>query len=671
MELIQRIGCKNDSEEFKKYAEEYLSALKRHKKCCDTAWLATLYGYPQRDTHRKYAEILKPVADKFRKTGINISLQLSNTIGHGEYISYLDCSGLVYDDSPAENFVGWDGTTLKHCFCWNGENFRRYILDTITFYCDIKPDVVWFDDDLTARNFDPETFGCFCDNCINKFNTRFGYDFTREELVEKILHGDIGYREKWIDFVRAGLYDFTFAVCRRIHELSPTTKIGYEYCAYGAYMGYGFDYIFKAMKDATGFDPLSRPGSGVYSDQDPNAFINSAFMINWCNSTLPDYVKNKTPEIENLPHVAFQKTPAGTVFQTSLYFAYGNTDMSYSDMMAINDIPYYYDELFDGFSKNRDYWEKVSEYNKFSTQAGIRFFMSVNIWRKKLEENEGFVVLNAENWYSALAFARDAIPIAFDKEETSVVLLHPDTAKVLSDEEIAFLLTKNVITDGETLTLLKDRIDFGIDVEPLENSEIGKRGIEFLPHITRPNGLKRWQYDGFTFGKTESYRLIVKNAAAERLAVYYDSVTGELYPDADFPYTAETIVKTGKGGTWAILAYQPWKGVISSLRRDQLLNIADHISGDGLPARLYSITPFVLAPRKDENGKTVCVSVANVSIGKSCKTELLIRHPRSEKFRFMAMNGEKTDLLFKKIDGGCLITLPTMDAFTVGTVFCE
>ena len=665
---MQRLGSPREGVE--EYAKTYLELIKAHKGCCDNVWMATMYGFPKVEKHKKYAEELTRAAKSFRENGISVSLQLSNSIGHGEYMAARDCSGLVYDGSPVEKMVGHDGVIANYAFCWHGENFRKYIFETTAFYCEMQPDCVWIDDDLRASNHYPVQFGCFCDDCMKKFNAKNNSQFTRELLVKEITHGDVKWREKWMEFIKEGIYDYTYKLCELIHKISPNSKIGYQYCAHGAYTGYGFDYIFKAMKDATGFIPYSRPGGGAYDDIDANSFVLKVLSMNWQNSMLPDYITNKTPEIECLPHMAFQKTPAGTAFETSLYFANGNTDMSYSDMMDINERLSWYGQLFEEFSINRKYWEKMSEYNFNSYQAGLRFYMSENMGYRKLAENEDLADLCYENWNSVYGFIRDTIPIAYDKQETSVILLHPETAKSLSNEEIAFLLTKNVITDGESLEILKGKLNLGLEVERFSNSDSAKVAEYFNQHKTCPKEFKEWTASEFVSGKNESYRIINSGADLEILGVYYKTQTGEVFDNAEKEYIAECIVKTKQGGTWAILGYRPWKGVISSLRRDQLMNIADYISNNSVAARLNTMIPCALMPRKNKAGKTVCVSVANVSIGKCEKCILTVRNPETENFVYMAQNGVEIKLAFQKQGEDYLIELPTIPAWTVCTVFC-
>ena len=77
----------------------------------------------------------------------------------------------------------------------------------------------------------------------------------------------------------------------------------------------------------------------------------------------------------------------------------------------------------------------------------------------------------------------------------------------------------------------------------------------------------------------------------------------------------------------------------------------------------------VLLPRKNNDGKTVCVSVTNCTIGKSGELELLIRNPRSESFKFISQYNGECDLAFDRCGDDYIVKLPSLDPWSVGTVF--
>ena len=146
MKLMQRLGnVATDT-----YVDEYIEIIKENPGSCDDVWIATMYGYPPQEVHREYADFYKKAAEKFRANGIGVSMQISNTLGHGEQMKARDCRGLVFEDSPARNLVGEDGAVSRYCFCWRDEFFRDYLCEHLRYYAEIKPDRIWLDDSCTT-----------------------------------------------------------------------------------------------------------------------------------------------------------------------------------------------------------------------------------------------------------------------------------------------------------------------------------------------------------------------------------------------------------------------------------------------------------------------------------------------------------------------------------------
>ena len=465
MQMIHRFGS-GESEE---YFGHYLALLKEYPKEGNTVWFASHYGFPPLEKHEKESARLVEIAGKFRENHIGVSLQISNTLVHCEYMSSQDCTGLVYDGSPAENMVAPDGTKANYCFCWNGKHFRDYTKKAVTAYAALHPDCIWFDDDLRPNNHAPVPFGCFCSDCIASFNQKYSSakPFTREKLVEEFLYGDLKVRENWINFVREGLYSFTYEICSEVHEALPDCEFGYQYCANGAYTGRGFDYILNAMKAANGKDPLTRPGGGAYSDHNPGEFLSKASFLSRANALLPPYVKCKCPEIENLPFEAYEKSPAGCAFECAYYMAGGATDMSFSMMMHENERREYYEETLRLLSANDKYKyrRRLAAENARTVAAGMRFFISDFSWRRKLNKaaGEDFYAMNSEYWWGANYWIRDGLPLTFEAAEKDVILLHPETAKPISREEYEKLLGGYVLAvrnpRGEKFTLMRQGTD--------------------------------------------------------------------------------------------------------------------------------------------------------------------------------------------------------------------
>lgn len=692
MEMIHRFGAGKDEN----YYKSYLQLLKEYPKAGNSIWFASFYGFPSLQKHEVEAERLNIFAEIFRENHIAVSLQISNTIGHGEYISAQDCTGLVYDGSLAENLVGADGTKARYCFCWNGKHFREYTKKAVAAYARLHPECVWFDDDLRPSNHDPVGFGCFCDNCIAAFNKKYAKNipFTREALVNEVLYGNISVRENWVQFIRDGLYSFTKEICSAFHEVSPESEFGYQYCAYGAYTGRGFSYILDAMKEVSGKPPRTRPGGGAYDDHDPNVFIAKAVFMNWTNSLLPDYVKEKCPEIENLPFESYAKSPAGCAFESAYYFANGATDMSFSMMMHENEVREYYTEMLARLSADAAYRNRLAAENLDTISGGARIFISGDTWKRKLSKKvgEGFGSLNDEKSWVLKGWVRDGIPLTFDESENDVILLYPEMAKDLSSEDFDELLKANVFTDGESIKILAEKFGgkvyqtLGIKSQKICDGEKDKFFERNLSHATLPKDFYIWKNNFFTSGRNEVYCLNIfseqNENAVQPLAVYDTELAIKPYVSGKYPYgISAAVVKTEADGNWALFGNAVWKGVMSFKRREQLLNVMDYLcvkSGKGgLCARLKSPKQVALLPRKDKRGKTVCVSIANLTIGDSGEMLLAIRNPRAEHFTFMKQaSDEEIALQFKvaQNENGIreyLVNLPSIAAYSVCTVFID
>ena len=369
--LTQRLG--SETQKDPAFLAELIAAIQAHPGSCDEVWLATDYGFPSMETHRASAEALGKIAEKFRAIGVRVSLQLSNSLGHGQYMSARDCSGLVYEGSPAENMVGHRGERADYCFCWRGAHVREYVRQELSLYAAaVQPDTVWIDDDLRATNHFPVEYGCFCETCLAQFCARYGVEISREALVRAINRGEAVWRARWVEFVREGLRDFTDEMARAIHAVSPDSAIGLQGCAHGAYTGYGYDFLYSAMREATGKPPKSRPGGGAYNDHNPLAFLEKAVLLNWQNEMLPAYVREIRPEIENLPDVPYGKSIPGTILETTLYLACGANAMSYAMLMNDYEPMAWHAQMLAGFARHRPYWQALAAANEGTAQGGFR-----------------------------------------------------------------------------------------------------------------------------------------------------------------------------------------------------------------------------------------------------------------------------------------------------------
>lgn len=654
--LTQRLG--SHTQKNTEFIDSLIKEITAHPGCCDEVWFATDYGFPPLEKHERSAAVLSESAEKFRKAGVRVSLQLSNSIGHGQYMRSQDCTGLVSPQSKVQHMVDADGTEAGYCFCWNDEYFRNYTFSALRYYLRaVKPYCLWVDDDLRAVNHAPVSHGCFCDGCIEKFNNRYGTDFDREGLVQAI-HSDVETRKKHIEFLRDTLADFTYNLGLVVHEEMPDCRMGWQGAANGGYTGYNFKYIFDAMKKATGKAPFSRPGGGAYNDYSPKEFIWKATDIAYQNLMLPEYVTDRRPEIESLPDVVFGKSIAGTCFETSCYLASGNTAMSYAILMNDYEPMSWHGEMLGAFAEHRAYWEKLSDISKRGTISGLTPFFPKTAY---LAESEKPFDYSREEKFFADDLRYCAVPIAFTNREADVYLINGRIAETLNEKEIDFLLSKSVVCDGKAIEILNKK---GIlkNISSKEVSVQERREI-FTGHVIN-KGMENRTWGGQIW-RDKDYEIY--GDELEIISNYYTNSQG----DFETVGIASAVFTTGKGAKWAVFGFDLWERTKSTEKRTQLLNACKYISGTGFTAEILNPVQSCIYPVVDSENKCIAVSIINCTIGESGKLRIKIKAPKNTGFRFMGQYSPDIPVEAEKIsDGEYEVTVPSMPGWSVGTVFC-
>ncbi len=661
--LTQRLGSSTQKDPA--FIEALLEQIKLHPGSVDEIWFATDYGFPSIETHIKTAETLVPYAEKFRALGVRVSLQLSNSIGHGQYMSSRDCSGLVYEGSNVEHMVGHDGTSADYCFCWNGPHMREYIGAELEAYCSrLKPFRVWVDDDLRPQNHSPVNMGCWCNDCIAKFNNRYGSSFTREELVEAVNKGDPIWRERHVQFLRDGLADFAAFLGKSVHKASPETMMGYQHGGVSGYTGWGMEHIYDALRDSTGYIPASRPGGGAYDDYDANGFIGKQVDLEYQYYTMPDYVVERRPEIESLPDVVFGKSIAGTCFETTHYLSGGANAMSYAIMMNDYEPMSWHGKMLAAFAQHREYWKKLSETSTDTAGYGVRMLLPKEGW--KIHDGSYFGYTNVP--YHELGNMRYiGIPIVFSDDKRLPAILSHAAADRLSEDEMEALLSTPVIMSGDTFAVLANRgLKLPASAEYCVVAQLFER---YTDHpVNKEARGRKWggqfhKYDGMLIKPLKGHE-----ADVEPLSVYDTQANGTIPGTGEI---ANAIITTSKGAKWGVFGFDFGSRIISSEKRSQYVETLRYISGD--PAAEL-VTPYksVVSVRTNEAGKTVRVCITNVTAADSGELTVTVRNPAGDKFTYMDQYREPVSLEAEYADENTVcLTVPGVGGWTVGTLFCE
>ena len=676
--LTQRLAVflPEEDEANQKYIEEWLRIVKENPNSCHEIWLTTALGYPTLERHREIAVYYKQISEKFRSAGIRVSLQINNTLGHGDFIRLRDCSGLVNDHTNIETMMSPSGATSPYCFCWRGEKFIQYNKEVAAAYAEFHPYRIWFDDDLRAMNHHPVERGCFCDHCIEAFNKEYSHTFSRENLVYTINHGDISVREEWTRFIRDGLYRFTYEIAKAAAQVFPDVRFGLQYGPNRRYTGYGYNFLFDAMRDASGKGVGFRPGGGAFDDNNPSEFIRKARILEWQMVEAPDYIEDIRPEIECIPDVAYGKSANGIVFESDLYFAYGATAMSYAMMNREHEPLSYHAKEFALFSEHSEYWKRLSRINMKTKPSGIEIAVSKKSYLRPLKENEADFRFEME-YYDAGFAPTLGMPLTFRSgDRNKIYCLTKENTIGLSEDDILDLLSHPVFADGKSIQMLMER---GFDVFGVEAYETSVLMLseEFLPCAVN-EGIHAPRWDklnivepGFTF--------LPKSDKVTPISQYFgaNSTVKPLFPEnKTYPYgIAAFTVTTPYGGTWTAFGNHPF--VYTSLaRRNQFFSAMDLISAKkSLKAKLLEPLKAIVLPRVNKEDKVLCVSIVNTTVGQSGELTLLIRTPESEHFSFQSGTVSDVPLAYEKKTNAegmpeYFVHLPTLPGWSVGTVFC-
>lgn len=657
-----------------KNAKDFAEAIKRQKGSCDTVWLITDHYFPSLERHREFAEKWLPAKAIFEEAGLEVSIQSAQVFGHADPAKPLACdrmAGMIgKDGKPLDLMVGPDGTENTACFCWRGEHYIEYMKKMLSIYAEVlKPHRFWLDDDVRATNHAPNKYGCFCAECIAKFNEIYGSSFTRESLVHEINYGEPKWRENFVEFNRQGLYNFVYEVTKSILKSSPDTAMGYEFGHFSAYCGRDVDYVFNAMRDAGAKHIHSRPGAGCYNDKAPYDQFEKAFELARENSITPDHVESMDAELENLPGVRYGKSISGIINESTLDLAVGCTGLTFTDVQSMHEPTTYYERIFAALSEARPYFERLSKVSRNSYRAGACVYQNERPFDTAQSLNAApFEWAEKYCAEKEIPFTRLGLPLCFDNRKASSYIVKSCFADSLSDKEIEFLLSKPVLTDGDTVRKIIDR-GFG-------------EYFRIKPTLTEECGFERFasdkingKYKGMFFDENPYASVPMPHYIFEELSER-ERVLGVLQRSPIFSDGADigactVITEVGKsdGETvkWAIFGYSIWNDITSGAKRNQILGALDEISP--LPVKLISEEIVAIYASVDKEGKIISVTLASASQSGAGECEILIRNPKGNNTELMNAFGETTKIYSKTYDRDLLVKIPPLAPYEIKTVF--
>jgi len=318
------------------------------------------------DDYKRYAEKLKIWVKEIKKEGLKFGINVLQTLGHIYFPAKIE------NEFQFQRKVDINGIKSKGGVCPLDENFRKYIGEVYKIFAELKPDIIYVDDDF---RYIMDGIFCFCKLHIIRFEKETGIKIKREELKKEILKEELTpsfIKIKYFEILNKSLKEVAEIIEKTVHSISPNTKIGlmlqdFPKCFWGAE-------INEILKTLSGNrKPLCRPQLTLYNEYGTNLKFSVPYAF-----SQPIIIRNLVekgveiqPEIENYPYSIFSKSKQ--IFKYQISFCYLNG----FETLLLNIFDDYghplneNKEFIDVLEKNRNFFNKLKEIGKNIKIKGI------------------------------------------------------------------------------------------------------------------------------------------------------------------------------------------------------------------------------------------------------------------------------------------------------------
>ena len=588
--------------------------------------------------HEPSARAMAVAADKMRAAGIIPSLQVV-ALGHGD--------GAVVFAPVKDSTIHWgtmvgpNGEVTGSVNCPRQTAYLACMQEAFKPYVKaVRPRSIYLDDDLRMTNHVPAPFGCFCDTCLTIFNAQHGYVFDRASLVGALLANQDGgqVRKDWIAFGQESLAGVVRAISRGVHEVSPETRIGLQHTSFHRELLEGWDWnpMFRAMKEETGLDPVSRPGHGFYNDHAPRGMIEKGMELTRQIRRLEPGITEIAPEIEGYLHKATGKSPRSICLETMYYLSMGATQMSYAIICGNQEpVSWYADHYFKALSEWKPFAKEYADFNRGTMPSGIDPYISRDlVLRDVVAGEDPWAWRRTHAGEEAIELETLGLPFAPEDPDSPVLMLDVEGVLGMKDAELAALLaSRNTVIDADVWKLLEARgLTAGFTPVEAPVRDCGDYDSPTLSAASRYSGA------------LERFRFLERNGV--RLAV---APTFEIN----------------------LIGSNDFNGAY----RLALLHAFDWASGDALPAVLESFAQAAVVPRTDAQGRLRSVAILNCSISPEERYTLRLRLGAEENAlpKFVWKKQGCRDVTLRPVRDGkdILLEAPVLEGWNFGWVAVE
>ena len=395
----------------------------------------------------------KAFVERFKAKGVDVQICISSTIGHKDEWT---------KKASYPKMVGFNEKTAETIACPRSAAFADYLRGLFRQYAELKPSVIWIDDDFRLVHHPPTDFGCACDDCIARFAAETGIKMSRRELKAAILEdrhveGNATCRQRrvrteWRNYGQRALNDLVGVIAGAVHAVDDRIAIGFMCCNPNS-MGYApFDFKtwIERAKNRDGV-VWFRHGSGAYTDEDlydPNGIISKNVAIaRYCAMTEGPGVVNMTEEVTS-PYNRRAKSLRITFLEAALNIGFAGADGATYDAIKPNlDEQLRDDAIVADIHRRHNELVRMRALIDGKRQIGVYPFYDPDIWlwndKSKSLWNMG--LLGANDWQTLLYIG---VPFTYREKDASLLLLSGPSARAMPKERLEAWRSRGIIADG-------------------------------------------------------------------------------------------------------------------------------------------------------------------------------------------------------------------------------
>jgi len=425
-------------------------------------------GFTSLDLIGDYLPHLKRAKKQFDQDGITTSINPWMTLNHADY-------GRDSRDSfpQMQWMVNYTGEPCNATACPLSMAFHDHLIGAYCLYAQVRPRILWVEDDLRHFNHPPAEWGCFCDLHLNRFSQIVGETLSREELVKCILQPGRPhpYRALWLDFQGAYMVDLAARLESGVHSVSPETRLGLMSSRPQDHATEGRRW-YALIEALAGPHPgIVRPYFGPYQQSSPFDLFFSNDMLHQTAHCLPSGTV-LCPELENVTFTPFVKTVRQTRLQLLLAAVAGCSDTTLN----------LYDHVGTPLSPDDDYGlmlrhekahlDGILKYCRpggINRGVGLLFAPEIS---RYTHAQQGDDYRSLYDWGQGWSHALQALGCATTYGASDVLAITGQITRGYSEQQIRELLSRGVLLDGSAAqTLIEDGYGryIGVDIETFIN----------------------------------------------------------------------------------------------------------------------------------------------------------------------------------------------------------